>query len=110
MATEKFKTVKQTIDYLLSEDIEADVIAVPPELDELTDEENIEDDLIGNTHVSDISGATEVFHEERNEDFSDVSAKRVRKEEVKWCAQSPTYSFPNLGQKAYEQSEELKHK
>ena len=73
--------------------IEVDVIAVPPELDELTDEENIEDDLIGNTHVSDIAGSTEVFHEERNEDISDVSAKRVRKEEVKWCAQSPCILF-----------------
>jgi hypothetical protein len=38
------------------------MVAVPPEVDELTDEENVEDEMIGNTHVNDIGGTAEIFH------------------------------------------------
>jgi hypothetical protein len=42
------------------------MVVVPPEVDELTDEENIEDEMIGNTHVNDIAGTAEILHDEDN--------------------------------------------
>jgi hypothetical protein len=96
-----FKTVDEVAEYLLSEEIEADMVAVPPEVDELTDEENIEHEIIGNTHVNDIADTAEIVHEEDNEEICQISAKRVRKEDVKWCDEAPTFSFPNLGPKAH---------
>jgi hypothetical protein len=102
MARQTFKTVDEAVEYLFCEEIEADIIAVPPEVDELTDEENVEDEMVGNTRVNDIAGTAEIFHEEDNEEICKISAKRVRKEDVKW--------FPNLGQKAYHLCEEMKQK
>jgi hypothetical protein len=75
-------------------------------VDELTDEENIEDEMIGNTHVNDIAGTAEIFHEEDNE-ICQISAKRVRKD-VKWCDEVPTFTFPNFRQKVHHLYEELK--
>jgi hypothetical protein len=86
------------------------MVAVPPEVDELADEENIEDEIVWNTHVNDIAGTTQIFHEEDNEEICQISAKRVRKEDVKWCDEAPTFSFPNLGQKAHHLCEEMKQK
>jgi hypothetical protein len=91
MARQTFKTVDEAAEYLLSEEIEADMVTVPPEVDELTDEENIEDEMIGNTHVNNTAGTAEIFHEEDNEKICQISAKRVKKEDVKWCDEAPTH-------------------
>jgi hypothetical protein len=61
MARQTFKTGDEAAEYLFSEEIEADMVPVPPEVDELTDEENIENEIIGNTHVNDIAGTAEIF-------------------------------------------------
>jgi hypothetical protein len=53
------------------------VVAVPPEVDELTHEENVEDEMIGNTNVNDNAGTAEIFHEGDNEEFCQISDKRV---------------------------------
>jgi hypothetical protein len=95
MARQTFKTVDDAVEYLFSEETEADMVAVPPEVDKLTDEENIEDEMI-NTHVNDIAGTAEIFHEEDNEEICQISSKRVQKD-LKWCDEAPTFSFPNLG-------------
>jgi hypothetical protein len=55
MARQTFKNVGETVEYLFSEETEADMVAVPPEVDNLTDKENIEDEMIGNTHVNGIA-------------------------------------------------------
>jgi hypothetical protein len=71
------QTVDEAAAYLFSEETEADMVAVPPEVDELTNEENIEDEMIGNTQVNDIADTAEIFYEED------------------WCDEVPTFSFPN---------------
>jgi hypothetical protein len=50
------------------------------------------------------------FHVEDNEEICQISAKRVRKEDVKWCDEVHTFLFPNLGQKAHHLCEEIKQK
>jgi hypothetical protein len=50
------------------------------------------------------------FHEEDNEEICQISAKSVRKEDVKWCDEVPRFTFPNLWQKAHHLCEEMKEK
>jgi hypothetical protein len=64
MAKQTFKTVDEGAEYIFSEEIEADMVAVPPEVDELT---------------NDIAGTAEIFHEKDNEDIFQIFAKRARK-------------------------------
>ena len=110
MATKAFETVEEAVEYLFSDEIEADMIALPPEVDELTDEENIEDDMIGNSHVTDIAGTTEILHTEDQKNLPHVTSKKIKKEDIRWCDQSPSFSFPDIGQRASHLSEEMKQK
>jgi hypothetical protein len=64
MARQTFKTVDEAVEYLFPEETESDMVAMPPEVGELADEENREDEMIGNTHINDIAGRAEIFHEE----------------------------------------------
>ncbi|GLV33181.1 hypothetical protein CBL_10528 [Carabus blaptoides fortunei] len=43
-----------------SEEINADILALPPEVDVLTDEENVNDDELGAPKILDIAGTTEL--------------------------------------------------
>ncbi|KAG8240210.1 hypothetical protein J437_LFUL019341 [Ladona fulva] len=56
--------VKEACDYLFSEVIEADITAIPPEVDELTDEDGVDDDALALPLVSDVAGAAEIFVQE----------------------------------------------
>ncbi|GFT19352.1 hypothetical protein NPIL_48591 [Nephila pilipes] len=38
-----FKTAEEAVKYLFSEELESEMIALPPEVDELTDEEGFDD-------------------------------------------------------------------
>lgn len=38
-----FKTAEEAVEYLFSKELESDMIALPPEVDELTDEECFDD-------------------------------------------------------------------
>ncbi|KAK3888394.1 hypothetical protein Pcinc_007522 [Petrolisthes cinctipes] len=58
--------VEQALELLFEEDQEgdtterADVIIVPPDVDELTDEEGSDEDVMGETSVQDVPGSLEV--------------------------------------------------
>ncbi|GFU06369.1 hypothetical protein NPIL_485621 [Nephila pilipes] len=42
--TEKsFKTAEESVEYLFLEELESEIIVLPPEVDELTDEEDFDD-------------------------------------------------------------------
>ncbi|GFY08915.1 uncharacterized protein TNCV_4661071 [Trichonephila clavipes] len=39
-----FHTAEEVLEYMFSKEIESDIIALPPDVDELTDEEYFDDD------------------------------------------------------------------
>lgn len=63
-----FMSLEEAAQYLYSEEIDADILALPPEVDELTDEEFFNDDDIGNPIVADIAGSAEIFLAENDTD------------------------------------------
>ncbi|GFT36791.1 hypothetical protein NPIL_471621 [Nephila pilipes] len=42
VAEKVFKTAEEAVEYLFSEELESEMIALPPEVDELTDEEGFD--------------------------------------------------------------------
>lgn len=64
-ATRSALTLDEALALLCEEDAEgevekADVIIVPPDADELTDEEDVNDDIIGEISIQDVPGTLEV--------------------------------------------------
>ena len=58
-------TIEQALEILFQKNQEdatenADVIIVPPDVDELTDKEDISEDIIGEESVQDVPGSLEV--------------------------------------------------
>ena len=100
-------TVDEAIDLLFQEDDEgevenADIIIVPPDVDELTDEEDVSEDIIGELSVQDVPGSLEIHKDsvvsEKCTTDNAKSASRARKKrkfcnsEPKWKHQDPKYS------------------
>jgi hypothetical protein len=69
MTTRPFKTLEEAVEYLYSEQIEADVLALPPEVDKLTDEDNVDDGDLDVPLVTDISGYVEINIQSSDDDF-----------------------------------------
>ena len=81
-------TVDEAIDLLFQEDDEgevenADIIIVPPDVDELTDEEDVSEDIIGELSVQDVPGSLEIHKDsvvsEKCTTDNAKSASRARK-------------------------------
>ena len=56
-----FTSVQDAVEYLFSKEIEADIIAIPPDVDELTDEEEIDGEMLDVPVIKDIAGKIEVI-------------------------------------------------
>ena len=100
-----FKSLEEATAYLFSEEIEADIISMPPDVDDLTDEEQFDDDNLSTPFLSDVAGTLEIAVRDDN-DNSIISDKikekksRKRKREtplVEWTNETPTYTFGTLG-------------
>ncbi|PRD28757.1 UNVERIFIED_CONTAM: hypothetical protein NCL1_31463 [Trichonephila clavipes] len=50
-----FHTSEEALEYMFSKEIESDIIALPPDVDELTDEEYFDDDEMTTSSVKDLS-------------------------------------------------------
>lgn len=61
----------EVLAYLESADIDADIVALPPDVDELTDEEDIEDENLENPTVADVPGSSEINAPEEKEEEED---------------------------------------
>ncbi|GFY78010.1 uncharacterized protein TNIN_282831 [Trichonephila inaurata madagascariensis] len=69
MSGEKvFKTAKEAVEYLFSEELESEMIALPPEIDELTDEEGFDDTETLDPSVRDVAGSIEISVPYENHD------------------------------------------
>lgn len=101
-------TVEQALELLFKEDQEgdtterADMIIVPPDVDELTDEEDIDEDVMGEISVQDVPGSLEVHvdrvpveHHAKKKEKSTTSSRKKRKfcdSEPIWNHKTPEYS------------------
>lgn len=70
-----FKSLEEATAYLFSEDIEAGIIIMPPDVDDQTDEEEFDDDNLGTPVVSDVAGTLEITIPDDN-DNSIISDKK----------------------------------
>lgn len=68
MSRKHFRNLEDAVEYLYSEQVDADIAALPPEVDELTDEDDLNDDDLGLADILEIPGGTEVFIENENSD------------------------------------------
>lgn len=68
-----YKILRAAIESIQSEDRPADIVIIPPNVDEQTDEEDIEEDvLMSNEYPADVPGTVEVFeHFEEGDDLWD---------------------------------------
>jgi hypothetical protein len=55
-----FHTAEEALEYMFSKEIESDIIALPPDVDELTDEECFDDDEMTTPSVKDLSDNVEI--------------------------------------------------
>ncbi|GFW27355.1 uncharacterized protein TNCV_2832551 [Trichonephila clavipes] len=77
-----FKTAEEAVEYIFSEELESEKIALLPEVDELTDEEGFDDTETLDPSVRDVVGSIEISvpyenHDDHREaDLSNKSKKR----------------------------------
>ncbi|GFU19840.1 uncharacterized protein TNCV_4283671 [Trichonephila clavipes] len=77
-----FKTDEEAVEYLFLEELESKMIALPPEVDELTDEEGFDDTEALDLSVRDIAVSIKIYvpyenHDDHREtDLSNKSKKR----------------------------------
>ena len=64
-----FKSLEEATAYLFSEEIEADIISMPPDVDYLTGEEQFDDDNLGTPVVSDVVGTLEITIPDDNHNY-----------------------------------------
>ncbi|GFT27124.1 uncharacterized protein TNCV_4676371 [Trichonephila clavipes] len=55
-----FKTAKEAVEYIFLEELESEMTALPPEVDELTDEKDFDDTETLDPSVRDIAGSIEI--------------------------------------------------
>ncbi|GFW29129.1 uncharacterized protein TNCV_2838691 [Trichonephila clavipes] len=81
-----FKTAEEAVEYLFSEELESVMIALRPEVNELTDEEGFDDTEALDSSVRDVAGSIEISvpyenHDDHREaDLSNKSKKRSSSE------------------------------
>lgn len=121
MSREVFTNIDAAIEYLFSEQIDCDLAAVPPDVDELTDEDEIDDDIIDYPVVQDVPGVVEIINPEEEEHEEEepipststgkTKSKRPRMEKpnVKWKKQVPEHNvWTDIGDDASVRFEAMK--
>ncbi|GFW51169.1 uncharacterized protein TNCV_3594511 [Trichonephila clavipes] len=63
-----FKTAEEVVEYLFSEELEFKMIALPPEVNELTDEEGFDDNETLDPSVREVAGSIEISVPYENHD------------------------------------------
>ena len=96
MSRKAFANVEDAVNYLLGSDICETMTVIPPDVDELTDEDQVDEENLNAPIICDIPGGIEVvdFNEELNEqqDPSTSNWPRKAKSELKWQKNFPTYT------------------
>ncbi|GFW98921.1 uncharacterized protein TNCV_4655481 [Trichonephila clavipes] len=110
-----FKTAEEAVEYLFSEELESEMITLPPEVNELTDEEGFDDTETLGPSVRDVAGSIEIsvpnenHGDHREADLSNKSKKRSCSESgsntrkkgkeliADWKKVPPNYNFSDEG-------------
>ena len=102
MSRNVFMNLEVALDYLVLEDIDADLAVIPPDVDDLTNEDELNDEDTATPLVRDVPGLLEVVNadEENGSDVPCMStdpnspAKKQRKErpKVAWKKKNLVYS------------------
>ena len=96
MSRKAFANVENAVDYLRGSDISETMTVISPDVDELTDEDEVGGENLDAPIVCDIPGGIEIvdFNEELNEQQDPSVSKRPRKakSELKWQKNIPTYT------------------
>ena len=96
MSRKAFANVEDAVNYLLGSDICEAMTVIPPDIDELTDEDKVDDENLDAPIICDIPGGIKIvdFNEELNEQQDPSTSKRPRKakSELKWQKNFPTYT------------------
>ena len=91
-----FANIEDAVDYLLGLDISETMTVIPPDVDKLTDEDEVDEENLDASIIFDIPGGIEIvdFNEELNEQQDPSTSKRPRKakSELKWQKNIPTYT------------------
>lgn len=74
-----FNNVQDAVEYLFSKEIEDDIVAIPPGVDELTDDEEIHDEKLDTPVIQDIAGKIEVILVDDECDETDLPSTSERK-------------------------------
>ena len=96
MSRKAFANVKDAVNYLLGSDICETMTVIPPDVYELTDEDEVDEENLDAPIIYDISGGIEIadFKKELNEQQDPSTSKRPRKakSKKKWQKNFPTYT------------------
>jgi DNA excision repair protein ERCC-6 len=91
--------MEEILEYMESEQINADILALPPDsVDALTDEEDIDDEVLEPTVLQEIPGSMELNileDEEQDNGSLEPPKKKSKSTPVKWSESQPRYSFPD---------------
>ena len=96
MSRKAFANVKDAVNYLRGSDICETMTVILPDIDELTDEDEVDGENLDAPIVCDIPGGIEIvdFNQELNEQQDPSTSKRPRKakSELKWQKNFSTYT------------------
>ena len=96
MRRKSFANVEDAVNYLVSSDICETMTIFPPDVDELMDENEVDEENLDASITCDIPGGIKIvdFNEELNEQQDPSTSKRPRKakSELKWQKNIPTYT------------------
>ncbi|XP_050298541.1 piggyBac transposable element-derived protein 2-like [Anthonomus grandis grandis] len=103
MNRHSFKNLDDAVEYLYSNQIDADIALLPPEVDQLTDVDDIDDGHLRAVDVQDVPGVVEIQVEEQNDWESEddlplsnfIKRKKVacstKSWTLKWTKEEPIY-------------------
>ncbi|KAF5298969.1 hypothetical protein FQR65_LT09518 [Abscondita terminalis] len=83
MSSKQFKNLEKAMEYLYSKEIETDIIALPLLVDELTDKEDVDDNVLSAATVIDVAGMLEFNIEKFDIPLSDFLLKPSTLQSVK---------------------------
>ncbi|KAF2905227.1 hypothetical protein ILUMI_00951 [Ignelater luminosus] len=109
MSRKPFKTLEEALDCCFSDEIEADIALIPPEVDNLTDEDEGPDDEIAVPDILDVPRTVEVLEQddisdevEQPEASTSAGGKKRKRKAAKlqtnWKRSLPQYSFVQSGE------------
>ena len=102
MSRKAFANLEDAVNYLRGSDIFETMTVILPDIDELTNEDEVDEENLDAPIICDVPGGIEIvdFNKELNEQQDPSTSKRPRKakSELKWQKNFPTYQMVSTRQ------------